>query len=299
MAPSADLWALLAIAARPPAEASRPVFDALGLSVPAAFEAWQAAYTEAFVVQCVPQASIYLGAHGAIGGETADRVADFRRLLGSTTQPADTACDHVAELLADYAELTALSAADAQAAHARTALFWEHLACWLMPLCDALQRSAPAPYAGWARLVKMGCLAEAQALGAPAQPALHLRRVPAWSIGHDAADIDAAVGALCVPAATGLVLSRADLAAAGQTLGIALVCGSRVFMLTLLMRQDARAALNWLAGEAGRQADARRVEALALGHAATFWAQRAEASEDALAAMADTARPYVDGRVTA
>jgi len=286
--PSADLWALLAIAARPPAESNRAVFDALGLSVPAAFEAWQAAYTEAFVVQCVPQASIYLGAHGAIGGETADRVADFRRLLGSATHDPNTASDHVAELLADYAELAALAAADPQAAHARTALFWEHLGCWLVPFCDALLRSTSAPYVGWARLVKNGCLAEAQALGAPAQPALHHRRAPAWSAGEDAADIDAAVRALCVPAATGLVLTRADLATAGQVLGTALVCGSRAFMLTLLMRQDARATLNWLSAEAGRQADARRVEVAMLGAAAAFWAQRAEASEDALAAMADT-----------
>ena len=73
---------------RPPALGLDPVSDA--------------EHTDAFVLNCPPYASIYLGPQGAIGGEGADRVAGFWRAIG-ITPPAEP--DHLAALLGLYARL--------------------------------------------------------------------------------------------------------------------------------------------------------------------------------------------------
>ena len=285
---SADLWQLLALTAGEPSAGHVAVFAALGLASPGDIQALRAAHTEAFVAQCVPYASIYVGVEGAIGGEAAARVADFRRLLGSVAQAgaAQKMSDYLPDLLADYAELVALDD-DPQARHARKAFFWEHLASWLMPFCDALVRGAPAPFDGWGALLGQIMHADAQALGMPTQLPLHLREAPAACVGADADSSDAAARALFIPAATGLVLTRADMARAADATNGQIVPGSRAFMLRTLFDQDVSATLTWLSAEAACQAEARRRELDVFGDIADFWMDRALASHDALVAMAD------------
>lgn len=288
---SADLWQLLALTAGEPGAEHDGMFAALGLDAPSDIQTLRAAHTEAFVAQCVPYASIYVGVEGAIGGEAAARVADFRRLLGSVTDRpgAQTAPDYLPDLLADYAELAAMDD-DPQARHARKALFWEHLACWLMPFCDALGRSAPAPYDGWGALLAQALRADALALGLPAQLPLHLREAPAASVAADADSSAAAARAMFVPAATGLLLTRADLARAAEVIEGQIVPGSRAFMLRTLFDQNVTGALAWLSAEAARQAGVHSQELAAFGDSAGFWLVRAQACHDALVGMADSAR---------
>ena len=237
---SADLLRLLALTSREPGAAHFELFAALELTGGDDLDTLRAAHTEAFVAQCVPYVSIYVGAEGAIGGEAADRVAGFRRLLGADIDAGQgQAADYLPDLLTDYAELVAMGD-EPQARHARKALLWEHLACWLLPFCDALVRAAPAPYAGWAALAARVFRAEAGVLGLPSQLPLHLREAPAWAIGAEAESRDDAARALFVPAATGLVFTRADLARAAATIQAPIVPGSRAFMLRTLLDQDPR-----------------------------------------------------------
>ena len=59
-------------------------------------------HTEFFVLNCPPYASVYLGPDGALGGEGADRVAGFWRVIG-ISPPAEP--DHLSSLLSLYASL--------------------------------------------------------------------------------------------------------------------------------------------------------------------------------------------------
>ena len=79
-----------------------------------------------------------------------------------------------------------------------------------------------------------------------------------------------------------MVLARADLVRAAETLGLGLRSGERRFMLEALMGQDPVATLKWLGQEAlawaGRH-EARTAELPALGR---VWAARARATAEML-----------------
>ncbi|HKC62875.1 MAG TPA: molecular chaperone TorD family protein, partial [Pyrinomonadaceae bacterium] len=99
-----ELFRALAIFAEPPTEKFKPVAEALELgALPGADE-----YTETFIFQLPPYASIYLGAEGMIGGEARDRVSGFWRAISLMPTPEP---DHLAVMLALYARLSELEAA--------------------------------------------------------------------------------------------------------------------------------------------------------------------------------------------
>lgn len=284
---SADLLRLLAAVAESPSPPHVDYARALGLTAPATAADWQVAHTAAFIEQCPPFASTMLGEGGQIGGAAAARVADFRALLGATVETATP--DVLPALLADYAELVERAASDVRAAHARAALLWEHLLSWAMPYLEAVHRSAPEPYDGWATLTRDVLLAEAQAIAPPDVLPLQLRMAPPALDLAGAESVEAAVRALLVPAASGIVLTRADLTRAVIVLEAGLIQNSRAFALNQLVTQDAPAALDWLAAEAHGQASARAAEIDALGGVGEFWAGRARATARALTDLADTA----------
>ena len=91
-----ELLRALGAFADSPADA-RTAAAALGLAPPSAAE-----HTDAFVLNCPPYASVYLGPDGALGGEGADRAAGFWRAIG-ITPPAEP--DHLTALLSLYASL--------------------------------------------------------------------------------------------------------------------------------------------------------------------------------------------------
>ena len=284
---SADLLRLVAALAEPPTAHHVEYATALGLAAPADLNAWRVAHAAAFIEQCPPFASTIVGEGGQIGGVAAERVGDFRRLLGADAHETP---DALAALLADYAELVERAADDPRAEHARAALLWEHLLSWALPYLDALGRSAPAPYDGWASLLAEVLLLEARTVAAPADLPLALRSAPVPSALAEAESADSAIRALLVPAGTGIVLTRADLGRAVVALEAGLVQNTRAFILRHLIDQDGPGALDWLAAEAHRQAEARANERDALAAVAEFWAQRARDTATALSAMAAMAR---------
>src|ERR1041385_8304290 len=94
-----EIFRALAVFAEPPGRAGvGRVAEVLGLGdVPEA-----SAYTDVFVFQLYPYASVYLGDEGMLGGEARDRVAGFLKALGlePTHEP-----DHLAAMLGAYASL--------------------------------------------------------------------------------------------------------------------------------------------------------------------------------------------------
>ena len=286
-----ELFRALAVLAEAPRPETAAIAQALGLpGVPGA-----SAFTDLFVFQLNPCASVYTGAEGALGGEARDRVAGFWRAL-QLDPPAEP--DHLSALLGLYAELDdrERDARDepARAAwrHARQSLLWEHLASWLGPYLACVERIAPAPYVSWARLVRMALWSEVEAMTAPTSLPLHLRAAP--DLPEVEADAGTWLEALLAPVRSGVVITRADLARAATDLGLGLRAGERRYALRALFEQDAGRMVRWLAREAERAAEAYDVEAVPLRLIARFWAARARRTAQAL--MTGQTREAFDGR---
>jgi TorA maturation chaperone TorD len=252
--------------------AARTAARALGLKAPG-----DAELTDVFVLNLPPYAAIYLGPDGALGGEGADRVAGFWRVLG-IDPPAEP--DHLSALLGLYASLgQAVAAARSpvtRAALSRTqaTLFWEHLQPWLPAYLEAVT-DAPAPALGtWAALLRQVIAAEAARQ--PAMPGLPLalRSAPP---GLDASPEPApreVTEALTVPVRSGLILTRHRVALGARQTGVGHRIGERRFTLGAMIEQDPPGTLGWLAAEAfGWQ---RRHQDRAGADATTqWWADRA------------------------
>jgi hypothetical protein len=273
----AELFRALGAMTEPPGEAQLRLAGLLGLPRPSG-EQW----TAAFVVQLVPHASIYLGAEGMLGGESADLVAGFWRAL---RMPVPSDADHVAALLGLYAAL-----ADAECdqpvgprrtmhRQARTALFHEHLASWLPAYAWAMASSGPAPYAAWGRLLYDALRAEVALLGPPDRMPAHLREVAPVTTGS----LDELLVGLLTPARSGVIITRTDLATVARGTGLGLRLGDRRRVLRSLIEQDAAAALAALTELARAWLARHLADEPAFGPATRHWAARAAATADLLA----------------
>jgi hypothetical protein len=269
-----ELFRALAVFVEPPERAGvGRVAEALGLGpVPEA-----SAYTDTFVFQLYPYASVYLGDEGMLGGEARDRVAGFLKALGR--EPPHEP-DHLATMLGAYASLCASedAADDARAREhfrvARRAFLWEHLLSWLPVYLDKLERVAPSFYKAWAGLLREALDAEVQSLGAQDALPLHLREAREVADPRTSSP-EEFLKTLLAPARSGLVLVRDDLARAARELGTGVRAGERTFALRSLMGQDAAATLSWLAAEADAWESLHLRRREAHGRVAEWWAARA------------------------
>ena len=281
-----ELFRALAVLVEPP---DRPgvarVAEALGLgAVPET-----SAYTELFVFQLYPYASVYVGAEGMLGGEARDRVAGFLAAVGHAV-PSEP--DHLALLLGAYAGLCEAERNEADARRrervrsARRALLWEHLLSWLPVYLDKVGRVAPRFYRRWAETVRAALDAEAGELGAQAELPLHLREAPALADPREAAP-EEFLKTLLAPARSGLILVRDDLARAARDLGTGVRAGERLFALRSLVGQDAAATLDWLAREAEDWHALHQQRRAAHGAVAEWWGARAASTAKLLRELKD------------
>jgi len=284
---AAGRWELLrALGAVPDSPAAaRAVGPALGLD-----PVCDAGHTDAFVLNCPPYASIYLGPQGAIGGEAADRAAGFWRAIG-IAPPAEP--DHLAALLGLYARLGEAAAGArrpataAALAQSRAALFWEHLWPWLPVYLDAVTDLAVPSLTGWADLARRALAAEFGDLPPCPRRPLALRAAPpgarpgTGSARSPAPELTDLVELLTTPVRSGLILTRRRLAEGAARAGVGFRIGERRFALRAMLEQDPHATVGWLAGEAGRWQQRHRDRAP--GDEVTgWWAARAAATGQVL-----------------
>jgi TorA maturation chaperone TorD len=268
---AADRWELmraLGTIADSPA-AARAASPVLGLAPASGAE-----HTGLFVLELPPYASIYLGPDGALGGEGADRVAGFWRVLG-IDPPAEP--DHLSALLGLYASLgegvtsARRPATMAALSRAQGTLFWEHMHSWLLAYLDAVRDVGGPGLAAWAGLLQRVITAES----ARHQPCLALplalRQAPR------AAELAAGPGEMAdsvtVPVRSGMILSRHRLAVGASQAGVGHRAGERRFTLRAMLEQDPAATLRWLAAEASRWGH--RHECHGADETARWWAGRA------------------------
>lgn len=288
-----ELFRALAVFAEPPAPESEPVARALGLgALPEASE-----YTDVFVFQLYPYASVYLGAEGMLGGEARDLVAGFWRALRQTP-PAEP--DHLAVMLALYAELAGHEANERDDARreswrrARVAYLWEHLLSWLPVYLSKLKEIASPFYVRWGELLLDALLEEARATPeAMPQLSLHLRD-RAGLVDPRAGETGEFLQTLLSPARSGMILVRSDLIRAARTLELGLRVGERKYVLESLFAQDARGALGWLAREAREWGARHRKQRATLGETARSWETKATAAAQLLSELETAADAEVE-----
>ncbi|MGQ0813738.1 MAG: TorD/DmsD family molecular chaperone [Gemmatimonadota bacterium] len=241
-------------------------------------EPTRAEYTDLFVVQLYPYASVYLGPEGQLGGQVQDHMAGFWRVL---RQPVPRDPDHIATLFSTYAGLTQ-QARDSGDQHLKQLLqqmrqvfLWEHLASWLLPFVARVGELGSATYRGWASLVLDALEAEAIHVGQPALLPLHLRNAPALPASRAP---DELVAMLFSPVRSGIILTRADLTRCARDLGIATRVAERRYTLRTMLSQDSARVGAWLGAEARRQADRMHAAAEPFRSIASYWEQRALAT---------------------
>jgi TorA maturation chaperone TorD len=279
-----ELFRALAVLAEPPSKEAERVAAALELGpIPEATE-----YTELFVFQLYPYASVYLGAEGMLGGEARDRIGGFWRAL-SLKPPVEP--DHVALMLAFYARLCELATGeservlDANWERARKAFLWEHLLSWLpvylvkLDELAALKRNdLAAPfYRRWSEVLMKALLAEARATAWPASLPLHLRAAPSL-VDPRRGEVGEFMQSLLAPVRSGMILTRADLSRAARRLGLGMRLGERAFILRALFGQDASGMLEWLAEEASPWVERHQAHASSLGEVARAWEGQARSA---------------------
>jgi TorA maturation chaperone TorD len=240
----------------------------------------RAEYTDLFVIQLYPYASVYLNSVGQLGGEVQEHIAGFWRIL---RQPVPRDPDHAATLFATYAQLTARVENDGEpyiqelARQMRHAFLWEHIVSWILPFTARVRELGSPTYRSWATLVLDALEAEVAAAGQPSLLPLHLRKAPALPVNPGIADI---VDTLFTPARSGIILARADLTRCARDLGIHIRVAERRYTLATLFTHDPARVRQWLAAEARRQADLMDAVAAPFRMIANHWEQRALATAE-------------------
>lgn len=272
-----ELFRALAVLVEPPGEEVARVAAALEFGlVPEAD-----VYTELFVFQLYPYASVYLGAEGMLGGEARDRVSGFWRALSMVQPPAEV--DHLALMLALYARLCELASGESEKAsggvweRARKAFLWEHLLSWLPVYLGKVADLASPFYRRWSEVLLQALLAEAAAAGVPAMLPLHLRAAPSL-VDPRRGEVGEFMQSLLAPVRSGMILTRADLSRAARHLGLGMRLGERAFILRALFNQNASGMLEWLASEAGLWAERHQSFGDSLGAVARAWEAKARAA---------------------
>jgi len=247
-------------------------------------------HADAFIMNCPPYASVYLGPDGALGGEGADRVAGFWRAIG-VVPPAEP--DHLTALLSLYASLGEACAearrpATATAlARTRAALLREHLWPWLPGYLDAVSGLGVPALTAWARITRMAIAAEVGAHRGtqPAAGRLPLALRTAPGLPEAGGGLGGVASALVTPVRSGIVLTRHCLAAGAGQAGVGYRIGERRFALRAMLEQDPATTLTWLSRESGRWA--RRHASRAPSDAVTqWWADRAGQTQRLLRQLA-------------
>ena len=291
-----ELFRALAVLAEPPTEEAKRVAAALELgALPTADE-----YTELFVFQLYPYASVYLGAEGMLGGEARDTISGFWRALGEVP-PAEA--DHLAVMLALYARLCELEKEEGEARRregwhgARKAYLWEHLLSWLPVYLSKLADLAPPFYRRWGEILLESLLAEALDVGEQETLPLHLRGETGLVDPRQGdEDVEAFCQSILTPVVSGMILCRADLMKAGRRLGMGLRMGERKFILKALLSQDAAAIFDWLMTEATLWTNRHREHREALSGISVVWEEKSKATTALLQELKIAAQEVVQER---
>lgn len=268
-----ELLRALATLAEPPTDETSNVVEALALGAPPNADE----YTQLFIFDLYPYASIYLGPEGMLGGEARDRISGFWRALGQTP-PAES--DHLSVMLAFHARLIDLEQAETDPIrnlswrNSRKAFFWEHMASWLPIYLTKLAEIAPPFYKRWSKILMSALREEAQTVGPPSSLSTHLSQQHEL-IDPRANNVDDFLQSVLTPVRSGMIFTRTDLTYAARRLGLSLRMGERKFILKTLLAQDAPRVFDWLLKEAEARTARHRSDLSTFAGVSDYWEQKA------------------------
>jgi len=282
-----EIFRAFAVFVEPPSAEHAAVAETLSLGeVPSRSE-----HTDLFDFQLFPFASVYLGAEGMQGGEARDRIADFWRVL-ELEPPNDP--DHLTVLLAAYGALVdhAEDKANADAENWRyvgQVFLHEFLLSWVPLFLARLRGKASSFYGAWADQLSSVLASEPLDERLAGTLAAALREADPLPDPREEGG-EAFLQGLLAPVRSGFILTRDDLSAMADSLGLGRRVGERKYVLKSLLSQDAPRSLEALAGFA---------EEASQGHATSemlevtrdWWARRAMGSRDLLSELASESVP--------
>ena len=248
------------------------------------------AFTNLFVVQLFPYASIYLSPSGLAGGEVRERIAEYWNILG---WPVPAEPDHVASLLKSYGTLHAgyrgEYISNEVAMQCRPAFFWDAIASWMPLYLLRVRELGSELYKTWSTVALDVIEAEASVLGAPEVMPIYMQAAPLMpSVSKPAEFIDA----LFAPVMSGVIITRYDLGRCAAIHALPLRMADRRHTLKLLMAEKPREICVWMRAEVVRQME--NVEQLpdVLAPVRDYWLERARTTDKLLQDFADRyARP--------
>lgn len=242
-------------------------------------EATKKDFTNLFVIQLFPYASIYVSPNGLAGGAIRDEVARYHHLMDAPVPPEP---DHISSLLKWYGVLQSRLNGyikEESVRHVRQAFFWNCIASWLPIYLIRTRELGSALYRAWADVTLDVLEAEAVQVGMPTTVPSAFLTAP---ILPNVRDPLAFVESLFVPIVSGLLLCRADLGrCAAENRLIVGVADRRTNVKKFLM-EDTSGVCAWLYSESLRQADNVRMLPAAFGPMREFWIRRTETTANAL-----------------
>ena len=286
-----ELFRALAVLVEPPTVETARLAEALELGAsPTADD-----YTELFLFQLYPHASVYLGREGMMGGEAFSLIAGFWRIFGEVP-PAEA--DHLALMLALYARLAEMEEQESDSLRraglraSRKAFLWEHLLSWLPCYLSKLSDIATPFYRRWGEILMAALLKEAQGLGQQERLPLALREAPAL-VDPRREGFEEFLQSVLTPVRLGGILTRADFVRAARRMGLGLRMGERKFILKTLFAQSAGAVFEWLEEESNDWKRRHHQPRAGLGNVSRAWEKRAEASAALFAELRLMAREVI------
>ena len=210
-------------------------------------------FTNLFVVQLFPYASIYLSPDGLAGGAVRDRIGEYWKILG---WPAPTEPDHASSLLKSYGTLHPgyrgeYITSDA-AQQSRPFFFWDAIASWLPMYLLRVQELGSELYRTWATVTSDVIEAEAAQHGEPQILPVYLRNAPLPpSIENPSQFIEA----LFAPVVSGVILTRSDLGRCATANGLTVRMADRRHTVKLLISEKPGGVCSWLRNEIVRQTE--------------------------------------------
>ncbi len=212
-------------------------------------EATRDDFTQLFVVQLFPYASLYLSPRGVPDARVRADIAQFFQQLGA---PAPEEPDHISALLKWYGLLQSSAFLSTNAEPLRHAFYWSTVASWLPGYLLRARELGSEPYKAWADVTLDVLEAEAARVGPPALLPHYLATSPPLPPVSEANDF---VHALFAPVVSGLIICRADLGRCAQATGLKVRVADRRQTLKLFLAENLSGVCAWLRAEADRQAE--------------------------------------------
>lgn len=236
-------------------------------------------YTDAFVLEIVPDSAVFLSDEAVLGGEPTERVVGFHRVLGMENIADPTGLvgqlQYYASLLSEIVERQSDPESLEILNKIRSSYLFEHVLVWLPMYASYLEHIFPKlkSWAGAIIDVFENEAIENQVNNWDILPSALATRPTLRDVGADAG-----LDVFASPFITGFIVSKSLLRKLGSKYEVPPRFGTRKFMLSSMFQQDGDATLELLGEVATTQLQMWTALEASIGTSARSWRINAEIS---------------------